>query len=69
MALAGKEVVHDFRLRHHSRRTERTVRAFAELEDAVDWGLDTYGGDAFRIRYLEVAQIENEDRNSAQRPM
>jgi hypothetical protein len=42
---------------------------FTELEDAVDWGLHTYGGDAFRIRYLEVAQIENEDRNGASRPM
>jgi len=41
---------------------------FAELEDAVDWGLDTYGGNAFRIRYLEVAQVENEDRDSSRRP-
>jgi hypothetical protein len=42
---------------------------FAELEDAVDWGLDTYGGDAFRIRYLEVAQVESEVRDGARRPM
>jgi hypothetical protein len=42
---------------------------FTELEDAVDWGLHTYGGDAFCIRYLEVAQIEKQDRDSAARPM
>jgi hypothetical protein len=41
---------------------------FTELEDAVDWGLHTYGGDAFRICYLEVAQVENEDRDVAHRP-
>jgi hypothetical protein len=42
---------------------------FAELGDALDWGLDTYGGDAFRIRFLEVAQVESEDRDIARRPM
>jgi hypothetical protein len=41
---------------------------FAELEDALDWGLDTYGGDAFRIRFLEVAQVEIEDRDMVRRP-
>lgn len=34
---------------------------FTELEDAVDWGLSTYGGDAFRIRYLQVAQVPKAD--------
>ena len=42
---------------------------FTELEDALDWGLDTYGGDAFRIRFLEVAQVESEDRDSVCRSM
>lgn len=42
---------------------------FTELEDAMDWGLHTFGGDAFRIRYLEVAQIEKSDRDSAPLPM
>lgn len=41
---------------------------FAELEDALDWGLDTYGGDAFRIRFLEVAQVESEERDVVRRP-
>jgi hypothetical protein len=42
---------------------------FIDLEDAVDWGLSTYCGDAFRIRYLEVAQVETEDRDVTRRPM
>jgi hypothetical protein len=42
---------------------------FAELEDAVDRGLNTYRGDAFRIRYLKVARVENEDRDVARHPM
>jgi hypothetical protein len=40
---------------------------FAELEDAMDWGLSIYGCDAFRIRYLEVAQIEKSDRSETRR--
>ncbi len=40
---------------------------FIELEDAVDWGLLTYGGDTFRICYMEVAQVENEDRDVTRR--
>lgn len=35
---------------------------FVELEDAVDWGLRTFGCDAFRIRHLEVAQIQKDER-------
>jgi hypothetical protein len=42
---------------------------FIELEDAMDWGLHTFGGDAFRIRYLEVAQIEKSDLDGACRPV
>jgi hypothetical protein len=42
---------------------------FAELEDAMDWGLHAYGGDAFRIRYLEVAQVERADSDGARRPV
>ena len=41
---------------------------FTDLEDAVDWGLTTYGGDAFRIRYLDVPQVENDDRVAARQP-
>jgi hypothetical protein len=31
---------------------------FEELEDAMDWGLRRYGGDAFQIRYVEVTAVE-----------
>ncbi len=37
---------------------------FTDLEDAMDWGLETYGGDAFRIRYIQVTPVENGDRTS-----
>ncbi len=41
---------------------------FTEIEDAMDWGLHTYGRKSFRIRYLEVAQIEKGDRGSGALP-
>jgi len=41
---------------------------FTVIEDAMDWGLHTYGGKSFRIRYLEVAQIEKADRPAAELP-
>ena len=31
---------------------------FEELEDAMDWGLQRYGDDAFQIRYLEVTAMQ-----------
>jgi hypothetical protein len=41
---------------------EAPVALFAELEDAMEWGLRIYGGDAFRIRYLLVTRVEDDDR-------
>jgi hypothetical protein len=41
---------------------------FADLEDAMDWGLERYGGDAFGIRYLEMAQVETAERRGAPGP-
>jgi len=35
---------------------------FLDLEHAMDWGVETYGCDAFRIQWLEVALVEREDR-------
>jgi hypothetical protein len=37
---------------------------FADLQDAMDWGVKRLGGDAFRIRYISVARIESEDPKS-----
>ena len=41
---------------------------FTDLEDAMDWGLERYGGDAFGIRYLEMAQVETAERRGAPGP-
>ena len=38
---------------------------FEQLEDAMDWGLRTYGGDAFRIRFLRLLPVESADANVA----
>jgi hypothetical protein len=34
---------------------------FTDLETAMNWGIETYGCDAFRICWLEVAQVERAD--------
>jgi hypothetical protein len=34
---------------------------FRRLEDAMDWGCRVCDGKTFRIRYLELAQIEKAD--------
>jgi hypothetical protein len=34
---------------------------FTQIEDAMNWGCHTYAGKGFRIRYLELAQIEKAD--------
>ena len=31
---------------------------FEELEDAMDWGLQRFGDDAFQIRYVEVTSVD-----------
>lgn len=41
---------------------------FTEIEDAMDWGLHIYGGRSFRIRYLQVAQIEKGDCSTSNPP-
>lgn len=41
------------------------VAVFAQLEDAIDWGLRRYGGDSFRIRYEQVTAVaRGEDHGS-----
>jgi hypothetical protein len=34
---------------------------FTDLEDAMDWGLRAFGGNGFRIRHIEVAQVEKDE--------
>jgi len=41
---------------------------FADLEAAMEWGVETYGCDAFRIRWLEVAPIERSEARGASGP-
>ena len=41
---------------------------FIDLEAAMDWGLQTYGCDAFRIRWLEVAPVEHSEARGASGP-
>jgi len=38
--------------------TDEPAALFEALEDAMDWGLRRYGGDAFQIRYVEVTSLE-----------
>jgi len=38
---------------------------FTDLEAAMNWGIETYGCDAFRIQWLEVAQVERAEARGA----
>jgi hypothetical protein len=42
-------------------QTHQPLAMFADLQDAMDWGLKRLGGDAFRIKYISIARIESED--------
>jgi hypothetical protein len=42
-------------------RTHQPLAMFADLQDAMDWGLKRLGGDSFRIKYISVVRIESED--------
>jgi hypothetical protein len=35
---------------------------FIDLEAAMNWGIETYGCNAFKIRWLDMMPIEREDR-------
>jgi hypothetical protein len=38
------------------------VALFADIEDAIDWGLSRYKGGSFRLRYERVAVVESDDK-------
>ncbi len=42
-------------------RSHQPLAMFADLQDAMDWGLRRLGGNAFRIKYISIARIESED--------
>jgi hypothetical protein len=41
-------------------RSHQPLAMFADLQDAMDWGLRRLGGNSFRIKYISIAQIERE---------
>jgi hypothetical protein len=44
-------------------RSHQPLAMFADLQDAMDWGLRRLGGNSFRIKYISIARIESEDAN------
>jgi hypothetical protein len=42
-------------------RSHLPLALFADLQDAMDWGLSRLGGNSFRIKYISIARIESED--------
>jgi len=36
------------------------IALFSDLEDAMDWGLQHFGGNAFKIKHISAAEIERE---------
>lgn len=46
---------------------ERPSAVFEQLEDAIDWGLGRHGADAFRIRRMDVIEVERTEAVGASR--
>lgn len=42
-------------------RSHQPLAMFADLQDAMDWGLKRLGGNSFRIKYISVARVDRED--------
>jgi hypothetical protein len=49
--------------------TGQPAALFEELEDAMDWAIEKYGDDRFRIRYLRVAAIQRAELQGASGPV
>ncbi len=45
-------------------RSRQPIALFADLQDAMEWGIKRLGGDAFRIKYISIARIESENPRS-----
>jgi hypothetical protein len=46
-------------------RSHQPLAMFADLQDAMDWGLKRLGGNSFRIKYISIARVEREDDETA----
>ncbi len=42
-------------------RSHQPLALFADLQDAMDWGLSRLGGNAFRIKYIPIVRVESEE--------
>lgn len=42
-------------------RSHQPLALFADLQDAMDWGLSRLGGNAFRVKYMSIACVESEE--------
>jgi hypothetical protein len=42
-------------------RSHQPLAMFADIQDAMDWGLRRLGGNAFRIKYISITRIESGD--------
>jgi hypothetical protein len=42
-------------------RAHQPLALFADFQDAMDWGMNRLGGNTFRIKYMALAKIENEE--------
>jgi len=41
---------------------------FADLQDAMDWGLNRLGGNSFRIKYISIARVESDGEEANEEP-
>lgn len=47
----------------------RPAAVFANLEDAIDWGVERFGDDKFKIGYLPVVKVERAEQAGAAGPV
>ncbi len=44
--------------------SHQPLAMFADLQDAMDWGLKRLGGNSFRIKYIAIARVEREEEEA-----
>ena len=45
-------------------RSHQPLALFADLQDAMEFGLDRLGEDAFSIKYMSIAHIESDESST-----